>query len=561
MNNANQSAALPMKLEIRLAILFGCLLAIFLGVLALQHPSQRRSAFELQTEIAGDKARQLARALALTGSTLERFAADYTQWDEMGAYVQTADPTWAEINLDQSLVSWRFHGLWVFSPEKRLVSRHLRVPLCADDVAAFPRTEILAHITSAEHTHFFLRTPRGLLEIRGSAIHPSDERRNAEPPQGWLVVAHWWSPNLVAQLGELTDSTVTIVSATPATPSAELGPKITANLPLPSWDGRPAAHLELEHTSPLLINMSAYDRGESYLLFGFGLVFLACAAICTHYWVRRPLHLIQRSLVSSRPELVAPLEGHRDEFGQVARLVRTVSEQRHALSREVEDRTFAESELRHAIAERAALGRDLHDGVIQSIYAIGMALQGIRPLLHAAPDEAQQRLEACVDGLNRTITQLRGYIAGLEADDNAPPSLAEGLQTLLREVRPARTVDYSVQLDPALAAALRPDEIVQLLYIAREAISNSVRHGLARHIALALARVDGETVFSITDDGIGFDPAASSGRGHGLDNMTRRAEEIGASLTIEAAIARGACLRVELPRATNETASPPTGTP
>ncbi|HLP08437.1 MAG TPA: CHASE4 domain-containing protein [Opitutaceae bacterium] len=560
MKKANQGSALPMKLEIRLSILFGCLLAAFLAVLMFMHAAQRRSAFELQTEIAGDKSRQLTRALTLTGSTLERFAADYTQWDEMVAFVASAAPEWATINLEQSLASWRFHGVWVLSPERREVYRHLREPLEPADLAGFPTAEMAARLCTPEKFHFFLRSPRGLLEIRTSPIHPSDDRYLSEPPQGWLVVARLWEDGAFTQLGELTDSTITLQPAAPVAVPAELGPRISATMQLPAWDGKPLAYLQLEHMSPLLLNMIAYDRDEGYLLFGFGLVFFVCAAGCLHFWVRRPLRLIERSLVLGRPELVAPLEGQHDEFGHVARLVRTVSEQRRELSREVEDRTFAESELRHAIAERAALGRDLHDGAIQSIYAIGMALQGIAPLLRSAPDEAQRRIEACVEGLNRTITQLRGYIAGLEEDGAAAPSLAEGLQTLLREMRPAKPVDYEVRLDPELAAALRPDEIVQLLYIAREAVSNSVRHGLARRITLELARSGAETVFTIGDDGVGFDPSTAAGRGHGLDNMTRRAEEIGASLTVDAAIARGARLRVELPRSSNG-ASAHSGTP
>jgi signal transduction histidine kinase len=308
--------------------------------------------------------------------------------------------------------------------------------------------------------------------------------------------------------------------------------------------------------------MIGYDHDETLLLLFSGIAFLVCAAWFVHLWVRRPLWLIERSLVSGRADFVAPLERRRDEFAHVAQLVRTVSEQRRELSREVQERAHVETELRHAIAERTALGRDLHDGVIQSIYAIGMALQGIGPLVRDAPEEAQRRIEACVDGLNRTITQLRSYIAGLEEDEDAAPSLADGLQRLLQEMRPARPVEYEVKLDPALAAALSPDSIVQLLYIAREAISNSVRHGLAHHIVLELAQADGESVFSIIDDGIGFDPAATVGRGHGLDNMTRRAEEIGASLVIESAIARGARLRVELPQPSNGSASSrPQGSP
>jgi signal transduction histidine kinase len=539
-----------MKLETRLIILLGSLLALFLCAIGILHWAQRHSAFELQTQIAEDKARQLASLITLSGRTLERYAADYTQWDEMCAFIESHDPAWATINLEQSLTSWNFQGIWVFDPDSREVYRHLRPPFATGDLPAFPTAPLVRQFCIAQPLHFFTDSPLGLLEVRTAPIHPSDETRNGEPPRGWLVVARLWEAAQYAQLGTLTESAVALGAPPPEPPRPESAVSILVGVPLLDWSSTAPVHqLWLRHTSPLLANMAAYDADETVLFLAFGLTTLGLAAWFVHRWVRRPLHLIQGSLEADVPALAEPLLARDDEFARIAALIRTASEQQSALRREVEERTRAETKLRHAIAERAALGRDLHDGVIQSIYAIGMSLQGVVTLLHTAPRQAHHILETCIDGLNHSIAQLRAHIAGLETDGTPPASLAEGLQSLLRELRPARAINYDVRLDPLLAAALPQDSIAQLLFIAREALSNSLRHSKAHRIALVLGTVGSEPTFTIEDDGCGFDPEATTGhRGHGLDNMTRRAEEIGATLTIESVPGRGTRLRVELPQ-------------
>lgn len=547
-----------MKLETRLTFLFGSLIAVFVGALSALHVGQQRSAAALQADIANDKTRQLARIVALTGSTLERFASDYTQWDEMCAFVTSHDPEWAKINLEQSLASWRFHGVWIYDAQHQEIYRHFLPPLVAAELAAFPTSELLERLCVPERLHFFAQSPQGLLEVRTAPIHPSDDNRLNDPPQGWFIVTRLWDAAEFAQLSALTESSVVLG---PAPPGPQAAATVETVLPLPDWTGQPRQKLTLTHTSPLLANMLTYDSDEAVLFLVFGFAILGLAAWFVHRWIRQPLRLIRISLATDRPELVAPLQRAHDEFSHVAALIRTASEQRLALRREVEDRTFAEAELRRAIIERTTLGRDLHDGVIQSIYATGMTLQGISALLQSDPTEAQQRLGTCVEALNRTIAQLRGYIAGLEEGATPAATLAEALQKLLQEIRPARKIEYDVQLDPLLAAALPQDSIVQLVFIAREALSNALRHGQARHIAVRLDTADNEPAFTIEDDGIGFDTTQAANRGHGLDNMTRRAEEIGAALTLESIPGRGTRLRVELPWSSLETERPPSSPP
>ncbi len=532
-----------MKLVTRLTILFAAMFAAFLGALGILQLVQRSSVREMRAEIAEDKARQLARAIAVTGATLERFVSDYTQWDEMCAFVASRDPDWAVINIDQSLASWNFQGAWVFDTEQREVYRHLQPPFAAEDLQAFPDAALVRRLCGTERLHFFAASPHGPIELRTAPIHPSDDQHLKEAPRGWFVVMRLWDQAQFAQLGQLTESTVGVAEESPA-PS---GSVVESRQILADWSGQPVHSLVLHHRSPLLGNIISYDTDEVVIFLVVGLTFLGLTAGFLHRWVRRPLTLIESSLADESPERTAALRGEPDVFGRIATLILSAAEQRRALRHEAEVRTAAEQQLRRALAERTALGRDLHDGVIQSIYATGMTLQGVGPLLQADPREAQRRIDSCVEGLNRTIAQIRHHIAGLEEGATAAATLPEGLQKLLHEMRLARPVGFDLQLDPLLAAALTEDTIVQLLFIAREAVSNAIRHGLARHIAIHLGTAADELAFTVKDDGIGFDPTLPPRHGHGLDNMTRRAEEIGAALAIESVPGLGTRIRVELP--------------
>jgi signal transduction histidine kinase len=539
-----------MKLNQRLVVLLGSLLAIFLAALVTLHVGQRRSLTVLRAEVARHLALSLDRLLTLEGSPLERFTTDYTQWDEMCRFVASPEPAWAEINIQQSLASWHFHAAWVFDADQREVYHAYQPPFANDELAHFPTDKQRTALCSTTQSHFFFDTARGMLEIRTSPIHPSDDARRGDPPLGWLFAARLWTASTLASLGELTDSQATLEApADGCLPLAE-ATAITVRQTLPDWQGHPLHQLTLRHTSRLLAQMIEYDTHEVWFYLVSGCMFIGLTAWFLHHWVRHPLQLIGESLRLGQPELAATLVRRRDEFADIAALIRTAEERRLALHQEVEDRTFAVQELRRAIAERAKLGRDLHDGVIQSIYAAGLTLQGLGPLLHSEPAEAAHRLSICVEGLNNVIAKLRRHIAGLEDDPAPPPSLADGLQQLLQEMRPVRAIKYRSDIDPLLDAAIPPECATQLALIAREALSNALRHSNASHITLRLGTDNSEPVFTIEDDGGGFAVIPATRRGHGLDNMTRRAEEIGAVLLIESVPDRGTRIRVELPWAT-----------
>jgi len=193
--------------------------------------------------------------------------------------------------------------------------------------------------------------------------------------------------------------------------------------------------------------------------------------------------------------------------------------------------------------ERERIAKELHDGIIQSLFAVGMGLQGTALMTGSA--DVADRIERAVGDLDRVIRDLRNYIFGLRPGILADHALEGALKMLGDEVRADSRLDVSVDVDPMAASLLasRSHDVVQLT---REALSNVVRHAGARRAWVRLANGDGKVVLSVEDDGVGFDPRSRTA-GNGLRNMRGRAAALRGDLRITARSGGGTRLRLTVP--------------
>jgi signal transduction histidine kinase len=205
---------------------------------------------------------------------------------------------------------------------------------------------------------------------------------------------------------------------------------------------------------------------------------------------------------------------------------------------------------RAAVAdERERIGRDLHDGIIQSLYGVSLSLEDLPELMTDAPTEAERRVDQAIESLHLAIRDIRNFIYGLRPEAVDGSQVVAGLAALAQDVRDGGLVDVVVTLDPAADPALPAEGGVELLSLAREALSNASRHARARRIDVLLGTADDGSVLEIADDGVGFDPARSlPADHHGLRNMRVRADDLGGRLEIESAPGTGTRVRVWLPR-------------
>jgi signal transduction histidine kinase len=253
-------------------------------------------------------------------------------------------------------------------------------------------------------------------------------------------------------------------------------------------------------------------------------------------------------------ESPSPYAASRSEFGTLARLAETSVAQGEELSRERDVRRRAEEDVRlrqelltQSLDEKIRLGRDLHDGIIQSLYAAGLTLESVRALVRTNPDEAERILERTRAGLNEAIRDVRAYIVGLAPENLRRAGFAHALGMLVAELRAGRAAEFDIKIDDDAAALLSPEQSVEALQIAREAVSNALRHGGATRITLRMHKSDRELCLLVQDNGSGFNAAHVRESGHGLVNMRARAEKLGASLRVTSQPGEGARVLATLP--------------
>jgi signal transduction histidine kinase len=208
------------------------------------------------------------------------------------------------------------------------------------------------------------------------------------------------------------------------------------------------------------------------------------------------------------------------------------------------------------VDERLRISRDLHDGIIQSIYAVSLSLEDVSEQIRAEPAAAAARVDRAIDRLHTTIGDIRTMIVGLGAEVEG--GIGGALEAMVGEMLSGSGIDLTIDFSGAteLDARLHPEAAHELVQIAREAMSNVARHSGAHRAVLSLTVDAGQATLRIDDDGVGFDPGRRLGSGHfGLANLRDRAAGLAGTLTIESEPERGTRIIVRLPLAPSESPS------
>ena len=199
------------------------------------------------------------------------------------------------------------------------------------------------------------------------------------------------------------------------------------------------------------------------------------------------------------------------------------------------------------LEDRERIAKELHDGVIQSLFAVGMGLQGAAAL--SRDHELERRIEGAVGEIDGAIRDLRNYIFGLRPGILADRQLDQALRAMAAEFEQRSGVTTVVEVDLRVASDLSSvaGDVIQLV---REALSNVERHAGATTCRVSLVRRGDRAALEIDDDGQGFDPAEAATRGGaGLRNLAERAESLRGSFEVESDPAEGTLVRVVIPLA------------
>ncbi len=202
------------------------------------------------------------------------------------------------------------------------------------------------------------------------------------------------------------------------------------------------------------------------------------------------------------------------------------------------------------LEERERFGMDLHDGIIQSIYAIGLQLEDAQERIELEPREAANRVHVAILGLNDVIRDIRNYILDLRPQRFQGRDLKRGLEELARELRANTFLNVNLTADELEPNLLSPEQTVEILHVVQEALTNIRKHARASQVELDLVRDADAVILSIEDNGVGLENARrDNGGGNGLPNMHERARAARGDLSIARGELNGTrvVLRVPVP--------------
>ncbi|MGH2771739.1 MAG: sensor histidine kinase [Actinomycetota bacterium] len=190
------------------------------------------------------------------------------------------------------------------------------------------------------------------------------------------------------------------------------------------------------------------------------------------------------------------------------------------------------------LEERERISKELHDGVIQSIYSVGLSLQGTMSMLDSDPGLARKRVDAAISHLDEVVTDVRSYIFELRPRTVERRGLPQTFRELVRELQTNTRAEVDAQIDEEALAWVREEKQADLIQILREIMSNIARHAGASLVEVEAAKSDRGVLIRISDNGIGYDPDDVR-RGQGLNNIEKRAASLGAEFTVNPRQPRG----------------------
>lgn len=205
------------------------------------------------------------------------------------------------------------------------------------------------------------------------------------------------------------------------------------------------------------------------------------------------------------------------------------------------------------LEERDRIGMDLHDGIIQSIYGVGLVLEHARLLAVEDPLKSQERIQQAIDSLNHTIRDIRSYILDLRPRQFGNENLLDALKRLALEFRVNTLAEATLEGSPDEIQDISQAQSLVLFHICQEALANAAKHAQARKVDIRVWATPERFLLEIRDNGRGFEMnKVSMTLGHGLSNMQIRAQHVGGDVEICSVLGEGTTILAWVPRGSSQ---------
>jgi signal transduction histidine kinase len=200
------------------------------------------------------------------------------------------------------------------------------------------------------------------------------------------------------------------------------------------------------------------------------------------------------------------------------------------------------------LEERERIGMDLHDGVIQSIYGVGLMLENARLTAEKNPAKTADSIHAATEALNATIRDIRSYIMNLKPDKLTSENLVSSMRRLANDFHANTLIPASFTDKVEHVEALTTEQNNTFYLICKEGLANIAKHAHAKSVSVNFSELKDRFVLMIMDDGVGFDTSKErKSTSHGVTNMFARTRGLGGDIDISSIPGHGTTIIAWLP--------------
>jgi PAS domain S-box-containing protein len=208
-----------------------------------------------------------------------------------------------------------------------------------------------------------------------------------------------------------------------------------------------------------------------------------------------------------------------------------------------------ERDLQAALQERERISQDLHDGILQSLFAVGLSLETTKSMMSPRTRKTSgSALDQAIQQLNLVMREIRNFIAGLGSDLLQGKDLTMALKQMLASLTENQVTNVRLAVDDRAAKALSTEQSLHLVRVIQEAVSNCIQHGNASEARVSLKLLKQGVRLSVRDNGCGFTLTSAQRTGHGLRNMASRAQKMGGKFSILSKVNEGTSIVLDLPK-------------
>jgi len=326
-----------MRVQTKIIFLLFSIVMVFASSVLLQRVFEKQRLITLFSNEEKQMQLVFEKIVELKGETLNTLAYDYTHWDEMANFAASGDKTWAAENINTALPVFNTNVIWIYGLDGSLI-------YSVDDLKGhglkdlpFPKNRISSLFANGPFCHFYINTPKGILEIRGASIHPSKDVQRKTPAQGYFLAGRLWDKGYIDEIAKLCGCNIAVTALSEKKEfSVVSNPQkgtITFSRILMGWDASPVFEITVWKESQLIKDFNLGYKNFFFIMTAFLGIFLIIFIVLLTRWVKTPLQLISAALKNENTECASVLQKDQTEFGDIIRIISRFFEQKHELEK------------------------------------------------------------------------------------------------------------------------------------------------------------------------------------------------------------------------------------